>query len=239
MLRLDSRDVAAQRGLTVAAGLVIEMELGRDPRVALALLEEWPSVDAQLATKVRAAAAEEAKERAAMSKLTRDHDQQIGRRTRIGVFVLGTAWSIASLVSDRVGPITALRFAVGAAIQIPLVGLAYIVLPQLRSNLFNRRMVSSILLTVSAQVALFLCGLQLGVPLLALRILAIGLWSVVAAALTLFVDRRFWPMAAALVVAFVVAALDPSLRPYAASFGTLMVAANLAFIWRQARSRAK
>ncbi|MDB4946759.1 MAG: Serine/threonine-protein kinase PknB [Labilithrix sp.] len=231
-LRLAPDDAAAQRGLTVAASLIIELELARDPRVALALLEEWPSVDASLAGKVRRAAAREYEERAAMTRITRDHDSQLGRRPRLITFlVLGVGWSASMLLSDHWGPVTAHRFALGGAVQIPLVLAATAVFRDLRANLFNRRMMASIVAALLAQTILFLTGPLLGVALPAIRTLQIGVWAMVAGALGLLVDRRFAPMTLVLVAAFLTAIAAPDLRAIAASFGTLGVAANIAYVW--------
>ena len=231
-LRLAPDEPAARAGLVAAASLVVELELERDPRVALALLDEWPDVAPALATRVRDAAALEAGERAAMSRLTRDHDQQVGRRTRVMLFlVLGVAWSASALLSDRFGPVTPLRFAIGGAIQIPLVALATWYFRELRGNLFNRRMVASIAAALVAQTALFLTGPHLGLDLHVLRTLQIATWTMVAGSLALFVDRRFVFMGIGLMAAYLVAIAFPAARPVAASLGTLGVAANIAWVW--------
>ncbi len=230
--RSDADDARAKRGLAVAASLLVEYELTREPRVALALLDEWRTVEPGLAAKVRAAAEAEAKELAKLSRVNEDHNPRVGRRTRIGTFIFfGVLWSITSLSGDQLGPPTPVRFAIGTALELPLIALAYALLTPLRSSRFNRRIVGSVVLVVIFQVGLYLTGPLLNLPLVALRTLQIAIWALMASALTLLVDRRLVAMSAALVAAYIVAVLFPSWRAVAASASMLGVAANMALVW--------
>ena len=215
-----------------AATLLLEYELVRDARVAAALLDEWPNVDPDLAARVRQAASMEDEDRAAVSRITREQDTETGRRTRFVVFLaLGAVWTLSSLVGDRFGPVTPLRFALGGVLQMALVAGVTFVFRELRSTVFNRRMMTSIGTALFAQTMLFLTGPPVGIPLDALRTLQIGTWVMMAGALTLFVDRRFITMAMGLLVAYLVAVAYPTLRPAASALGILGVVVNLAYVW--------
>ena len=231
-LLLSPGDKAAEHGLASAVAHLLEFELVRDARVAAALLDEWPNVDHELVTRVRQAASMEAEDRAAVTRITREQDTQTGRRTRTGVFLaLGAVWTLSALFSDRFGPVTPARFALGGALQILLVAGVTFVFRELRSTVFNRRMMLAIGAALFAQTMLFLTGPLLGISLEALRTLQIGTWVMMAGALTLFVDRRFLTMALGLLVAFMVAVAYPSVRPIAAALGTIGVGLNFAYVW--------
>ncbi|MDB4934645.1 MAG: Serine/threonine protein kinase PrkC, regulator of stationary phase [Labilithrix sp.] len=226
----------ARNGLATAATLVIERELGRDPRVAVALLDESPDIDPALAARVRAAAADEMKEREGLSRLARMHDQQTGLRARQIFFaLLGLCWS-ASQFADRFGPVTHLRFAVSSLLEIPVLLVAWLVSRDMFRTLFNRRLLLSVALLLVAQSALFFATYLLGVDLTSTRVLQLGLWATVAAALTTLIERRFWPMTLVTVVALAITIRAPELRALAGAFASLTVTANVLWMWRQQRA---
>ena len=231
-LHMWPENETARAGLVAASELVIEHELERDPRVAVALLEEAPDVAATLAARVRATAAEEALERAGLDRLARTHDQQTGARARRIFFILlGLGWT-ASQFGDRLGPLTHLRFAYGSLAELPFLVIGWLVSRDIMKTSFNRRMLAAVALMVLAQSAMFVCTDKLGIELTSARALQLGLWATVSATLTAFVERRFWPMTLGCVAALAVVVTAPHLRPYAGAAAALGVTFNVAGIWR-------
>jgi serine/threonine-protein kinase len=72
---------------------------------------------------------------------------------------------------------------------------------------------------------------------LADRSLQLGVWAMVAASLTAFVERRLWPMTACMIAAFAVAVPWPHLRPIAAALASAAVILNIAAVWRRELAR--
>lgn len=231
-LHMWPENETASLGLATAATLVVERELARDPRVAMAMLDEAPDITPELAARVREAAAAEADERDGLSKLARDHDQHTGIRARQIFFVLlGIGWT-ASQFGDSLGPLTHRRFAIASLMELPLLGIAWLVSRDIMKTLFNRRLLMAVALMLIAQAALFFCAGALGIPLIATRTLQLGLWATVAAALTALIERRFWPMTLCSLGALAVTLHSPHLRAFAGAVVTVVVTLNVAMIWR-------
>ena len=236
-LHMWPENETARTSLAEAATLVIERELARDPRVAIALLDEAPELEPELVARVRSAAAEEMLERDGLSKLARAHDQSTGVDARRLFFaLLGIGWA-ASQFSDRLAPMTHLRYAVSSLCEIPLLAVAWLISRDMVKALFNRRLLGVVLLMLVAQAAFFLVTASLGINLLAARVLQLGLWAVIVVGATITLERRFWPMAACLVAALALTVQWPHLRALAGGFSSLAVTVNVLAIWRP-RGRA-
>ncbi|MBX3186904.1 MAG: serine/threonine protein kinase [Labilithrix sp.] len=231
VLRVAPDDEAAVIGREVAATLVIEHELARDPRVALALVEEATAVSSELASRVRAAAGAEEKRLAGLSRLAHDQDQRVGRRARVVLFVgLGLAWSSSHVFADAIGPVTHVRFAIGGLLALLPISFAWIGWRALSHTAFNRRVLLSLALMVVAQSVLFFAGLRLGIDVFSLRVLQIGLWTTMAATASIHLDRRCWPMTCGLALALGVTLVWPEARAIASVLGIWGVTANLAVL---------
>ena len=230
----------ARIGLVTSATIVIERELVRDPRVAVALLEEAPELAPELVERVQRAAAEELDEREGLSKLARAHDQQTGLDARRVFFVLlGLSWTASQFV-DRFGaPNTHMRFAVASLCELPLLGVAWMISRDLMKTLFNRRLLASIGLMLVTQSVFFFCALLLGVDLLAARVLQLGLWATVAACVTVCLERRFWPTTLAFTLALAVTVRWNDLRAIAGAASSLAVTINALAIWRRSPRPSK
>ena len=228
----------AKSGLIAAATLVIEHELARDPRVALALLEEAPELSSDLADRVRVAVASDAKERDKLTKLARVHERHTGKRARQVYFaLLGIGWT-ASQFADPIGPFTHRRYLIGTLLQLPLVGIGYFVARDVMNTLFNRRLVGAVALMLVAQAGYFFCAEALGFNLLATRAMQIGLWAVIAACITTFLEKRAWPTVVGLIIGLPIVVRWPHLRALTGAACSLIVTINVALIWR-ARSAAE
>ncbi|MEA2753645.1 MAG: eukaryotic-like serine/threonine-protein kinase [Myxococcales bacterium] len=225
----------ARKGLASAATLVIEHELARDPRVAMALLEETPDVEPELAARVREATAAETKERERLAKLAHAHDQHTGLGARRVLFVLlGLSWA-ASQFADRFVTVSHLRYAATSLCELPLLLVAWAVSRDMMKTSFNRRLLGAVALLLLAQSAFFFTTYTLGVDLVTSRIIQLGLWATIAASVTLFLERRFWPMTLGFVTALVVTLRWPSMRPFAGALASLLVTVNVVSVWRRKR----
>jgi serine/threonine-protein kinase len=233
-LHMWPENVTAQKGLATAATLVIERELERDPRVAAALLDEAPDITPELAGRVRDAAAAEAKEREGLSKLARVHDQTTGLVARRVFFVLlGLSWA-ASQFADGVGPpLDHVRFALASLLELPLLLIGWALSREAMKTLFNRRLLATVAVVLLAQSAFFFTTRALGVDLTSSRIIQLGLWATVAMCVTVLLERRFWPMTVAFIVALAVTVRWPLLRPFAGALSSLAVTANVVLMWRR------
>ena len=232
-LHMWPENETARRGLASAATLVIEHELARDPRVAMALLEETPEIDPLLAARVRDAAAAETKERDRLAKLAHAHDQDTGVRARRIFFVLlGISWA-ASQFADPLGPVSHLRFAIISLVEVPLLLVAWLLSRDMMKSPFNRRLVGAVAVMLLAQSGLFFTTHALDVDLRSARIIQLGLWATIAALLTSSLERRFWPMTVGIVASLGVTLRWPHLRPFAGAFASLLVTFNVMAIWRR------
>jgi serine/threonine-protein kinase len=233
-LHMWPENETARAGLVTSATLVIERELARDPRVAVALLEEAPELAPELVARVQRATAAELDEREGLSKLARAHDQHTGIDGRRVFFViLGLSWT-ASQFADRLGaPMTHMRFAVASLCELPLLAVAWMISREMMKTLFNRRLLAVVGLMLVAQSAFFFCAHVLGVDLVATRALQLGLWATVSACATICLERRFWPMTLALALALAVTVRWTELRAVAGAVSSLTVTVNALALWRR------
>jgi serine/threonine-protein kinase len=238
-LHMWPENEAARASLATAATLVIERELARDPRVAIALLDEAPELDPELVARVRSAAADEMLERDGLSRLARVHDQSTGLDARRLFFAfLGLGWT-ASQFADRLAPITHHRYAIASLCEIPLLGVAWLISRDMMKTLFNRRLLAMVLLMLVGQAAFFFTTSALGVELASARVLQLGFWATIVACLTISMERRFWPMAVSLIGAFVLTVQWPQLRSITGAFASVAVTVNVLAIWRPSSRASK
>lgn len=231
-LHMWPENEVARDGLATAATLVVERELERDPRVAMALLDDAPDITLELATRVRDAAAVEAIDREGLSNVARVHEQHTGPRARqVSFILLGLVWT-ASQFGDPLAPITHRRFAVASLLELPLLGVAWLVSRDVKSTLFNRRLLAAVAVVLTFQSALFVCGEALGVALATTRVLQLGLWATVAMSVTALLERRFWPMTLCAVVAFAVTVRWPHVRAFGGAAIAMAVTLNVAMLRR-------
>jgi serine/threonine-protein kinase len=221
----------AKRGLTNASRQLVEHELVRDPRSAAVLLANAPVEMPELAERVHEAVAAEERAREAISKVARDHDASIGRRGRRYFLVFMAFWWIAGQVfGDRIAEPTYKRFIIGSLLQLPIVLLAWAVSPELRSTLFNRRMVGTIVVFIASQLALFASAATLGVDLHVTRVAQIGLWALVVTMVTVVFDKRFWPATVALALCVLAVVLAPAQRTLVATLAIVAITVNVVLI---------
>ncbi len=226
-LRLEVLRYLRSREATV----LIERELARDPRRAALLLDESHGIAPELALRVRKAAEALRSEEERLAKLGRDSDDTVGRTARrVIVGVLGVSWVAALPFGERFGPVTHTRFALGSFAQLVLLGVACAVAPGVTKTLYNRRVLATIAVVVTAQGAMFLSAGAFGASVAFARTMQIALWAVVAAVLTISLDRRLWPMTVLAAAAFGVSVLVPDVRSYAAALAAAGVTLNVALV---------
>ena len=72
------------------------------------------------------------------------------------------------------------------------------------------------------------------------RVLQLGLWATISASITIFLERRFWPMTLTFAGALAVTLYSPSLRPITGAVSSFAVTVNaLAIWWRRGRQSAE
>jgi serine/threonine-protein kinase len=227
-LRMAPELASARHGLVAATRAVVENELPRDPHAAAALLAAVKEAIPELDERVREALAKDEAERAAQARVARDHDSRIGGRGRmVFLSVFGVAWA-AGQFADKWAPISYRRFIIGSLIQLPLVGLFWLVSKQMRATLFNRRMMGAVAVHVASQAGLFACGAMLGADIHLVRLLQVGQWGVITTLLAVVFEKRFWPMAAGMVGAAITVFLVPASRPIASSIAIAILCINVA-----------
>jgi hypothetical protein len=234
----DRHDAVAQLRLEVLgylgsrdATVLIERELSRDARRAEVLLDESEGIAPELAARVRKAAEAQRSEDARLAQLARDSDDTAGRTgRRLVIGVLGITWAATLPIGERFGPQTHTRFALGGLFQLVVIGLACVLAPGVTKTLYNRRVLATVAVVVTAQSAIFASVGSFGATVALARTLQIGLWTVGAGLLAINLERRFWPMTVLAGVAFGIAVLVPELRSYAAAIAAAGVTLNVALV---------
>jgi len=231
-LRTWPENTQASDALRIAGSVLAEHELGRDPHVAAAILDEIAEPQSSLRARVQAAIEADEKERKKNAAIASELDPTRGWRFRSVLFLIaGVIWTMSALVGDRVGPQTHMRFLTGSALPIPV--LLYIRFgTSLRLTLFNRRSLNALLVLCVAHVGLFLIASHLGVGLPATRTLQVGIALVIAVMTAMAVDARLWPMTVGLALAVAISVIDPPLRPVVTTAAYLGVTINFALVWR-------
>ena len=232
-LRTWPENTQAREGLRNAATALAEHELPRDPRVAAALLDEVAEPPSTLRTRVQSAVEADERERAKNKKLATELDPAVGWRTRSAVLVaLGLVWTASALVGDRIGAHTHLRFLIGSALPIPLLLVFRFAIRDLGTTLFNRRMLSALLVLCVTHAALFAACWALRIDVEAARTLQLASALLIALMTAIMVDTRLWPMSVGLAAATAASVMSPALRPAATALAYFGVTINFAVVWR-------
>jgi hypothetical protein len=103
---------------------------------------------------------------------------------------------------------------------------------KLASTLFNRRVLSTLVLLCAAHAGLFATCWGLGIDVAAARTLQVAVGFVVATMIAITVDAQLWPMAVGLAIAVVVSVVAPTLRPLATTLAYFGITINFAVVWR-------
>jgi hypothetical protein len=233
-VRIWPDNSTAKQGLSELVALFAEHELRRDARVAASLLESIPDAPVTLIGRVNRAVESDDRARELNAKIAADLDPSVGRMIRTVLLIIaGVTWTCSPIVSEYVGEMSHRRFIAGSLVPLPLVFLAVLSIPALRSTLFNRRIFGLLAGVMVGRSLLFLAAWRLGIDVQAARALDIGLSLTVSTVLAITVDARFWPMTSALFLGAAVAVARPDLTSFAASGAYLLTTLNLGLIWRR------
>jgi hypothetical protein len=238
-LELWQQNLIARDGMRTVQLDMVEYELRRgDGRAARALADEVASLPEEVEEQVaRAIAAEEAdaRRRERLEELDRDHDPDVGRRTRvrIGAAIIagfGIAPIAAARLVDYVGGyretlITCLL----AAVALVLAGLW--ARTPLLATAVNRTAFATMIVTMIGQLVILAAGWLGGLPIGVTISLFFLLWMTMSASVTIHFDRRLWPMCAANLIAFLVTSWRPELRHWVMLVSNLVTAGTLLVAW--------
>lgn len=225
-------DADAAAGLQRALRWMIERELdhGR-PAAAHPLLGELAEPDAELAARVDAALAEEARRRAEAEHLRAQHDPGIGTRTRsFFALVFGGVWTIVPLTGAYPAPFE--RAVYGqVALLVMAFGFLYWARESMMRTVVNRRIGVMLIATLLETIALQGMLAAMDAPWdLTLALIPFG-WALMTVATVLAAERLLWPSLLAFLAASVATAVWPDGHRwfYAAANGTLCL--NGVAVW--------
>lgn len=233
----------ARAGLRRVTERMVERELHHgDPRAAQVLLSGIEAPAPALVARVEAARRAHDAEDARKAALARDMDPSIGRRTRVFVtLVMSTIWTVGPLVAWW----ASLRWPDGddypAAIVFTVVLMAignafgYWGRESLSRTAINRNLVTTVRVTIAAQLALFVGAWAAGVTYPQAHVLMFVLWGTGVALGANAVDRRLWPAAAAYAAAFAAVVVRPDLRYPATSAANFVLFLAAMAIWARVR----
>jgi hypothetical protein len=242
-LRTWRENEAARAGLSRAIEAMIEFELSaNDGRAASILLAELPAPSEELRTRVAKAveAANLEKERA--QKLSAEHDETIGRRTRAFVgMIMGSLWTLGPLLWAYLTPRWEFARSHWMAIDFALItgvigqGLYWWARDSLSKTLINRRLVWTVRITLWLQVVLYVGAYLAGISSAHTHVMLVFLWAVVTSATANSVDRRLTPAAIVSVIAFLVAASFPDTLFWMMALSNFGLLVNIAVVWTRLR----
>jgi eukaryotic-like serine/threonine-protein kinase len=233
---------AAHDGLLRATTAMIEYELGDgDPRAAAVLAGGLDAVPPALATRIADAARAQAaaRERAhELEKIGGDYDFSVGRRTRVVLSaVAGTIWTVLPLALRP----TALYESYSGMLLAPvgllvvMSGLAIWARESMSKTAINRALVKSVLLTMVSQIALHAGTWLVGMPVHMSQTLDLFAWFVIAAMLSLTIDRRLLPGALGYLAGFFAACARPELVYLAMAGSNFVLTVTMVGVWRARR----
>jgi hypothetical protein len=237
-LRIWRDNELARAGLDRAIMTMIELELeSGDPKAAGLLLDELPVAPPELASRVDGARRDRDAEQARASRLARDFDPAIGRRTRVFLgMILGAAWTISPWIAhahelahprhDGLAPIGASIAMIALA-----AGLALWARESLSQTAMNRRLSRAVGVALLGQLAIFGATHALGVSYAHVRPLLLIHYAVVLVMVVAAIEWRFWPSSIVMGIAAAAACVDPGHAYAFLAFANLGLTVNVFVIW--------
>ena len=233
----DNRDALA--GLVRATVAVADYELASgDARAAVRLLGELDDPPQKLLADARAAAVVHAARQRDLEQLDREHDPNLGKRTRW--FVIGLAGIVFTLLPWIAGrwpnlvklhsPTTLVWWSVGlmCAFGVAL----WITRDSMLGTAINRHVAISLLFMMGSQVLLAAGGAWAGMPIDQVEMLLPLVYAVIAGMAAITIDPYLTPTAIAYSAAFLVASRWPPLRYNAVAAANLVFTVNVLWRWR-------
>ncbi len=242
-LRMWRDNETARAGLTRAIEAMIDFELSAgDGRAASILMAELASPPAELRARVEKAALDLSQERERQQKLSAEHDETIGRRTRAFVgMILGTMWTLGPIAWAIMWPRWEFArthwMAIDFSIATGVVGhLLYVwARDSLSKTLFNRRLVWTVRIALLLQVALYLGAYLADIAPLRAQLMLIFLWAAMTAQTANTIENRLLPAAIVTSGAFLVAAAFPDTIFWMMSLSNFALLVNMAIVWSRLR----
>lgn len=236
-------NVDARHGLAEAVTAVAEYELAADrPQAAVSLLGELDEPHA-LQEVARSAVATHALRVAALERLGREHDREIGNRTRTVIaLAFGLLFVVVPVAVKFVEPLQHLTYGqhiafTGACIAL-LIGARVWARESLGATVINRRLWAMFTLLFVAQCTLAIGAWLAAIDPSSIVRLNLLLTFALAAAVAIGGDDWLWPVVVGYLAAFLAACVDLSIQLYAASAANGLFTVIAALRWRSTRARA-
>ena len=226
----------ARTGLLRATVAVAEYELaaGR-PTAAVSLLADGDAPE--LLARAKTAAAENARQLAALERLRDQQDSSVGRRTRSALaLVLGIVFSVlpaGEYIFDwEVTPTKEVELSLlflGGAFALGLYARQ-----TMMATLFNRRLFATLVFLFVVQVVVAVGGGLYGLDGVGIEIIHMGLWVSIVGMMTIMVDPWLAPSCISYVIGFLLAAKYPAQHALFMSATNILFSINAIWRWRPA-----
>lgn len=227
----------ARDGLERLISLMAQFELSQGNLSAAELLAlELKKPPKALRRQLKQHQKDEERRLVAMQRLQREHDRNVGSRTRAWLaLALGLAWAISPIFAQIFhppGPAMLLTSSLWTATFMVFLGaLAVWTRRAMTASVMNRGLLGTIFLTMVAQIALNV-GVHLsGAPPESSLMLRFLLWFMACASVTVVLERRLWPAALLYLVGYVAASAWPSAVYPLKSACNLAFAVNAFVVW--------
>jgi serine/threonine-protein kinase len=218
---------------------MIDYEIAADdPKAAQALVASLPSPPPALVERVAAAERahnERNAERVRMEALGRQHDDRVGRRTRLFLGTLfGSVWTCLPLVGWALHTVltyrTIIYFSVGMMVMLVIFGVW--ARDSMTKTRLNRGVMGVAGFIPVVQILIAVGNQALGISPADTLTQMLLLWSILATAVALSVERKLVWSGVAFAIGWLIAAHRPELTRPLMSFGNLTLTVLLLIVWR-------
>jgi serine/threonine-protein kinase len=218
----------------------IDYELTSDNAAAAAtLLGEMEDAPPELRARVEEAVAAEQHKRAELTRLQRDLDPRIGRRTRRAVSVgMGVVWTLAPLLTNLVEPAhtaSVVTLVPPVLLLLLAIGLWIGARESLSQTAINRRIMVAILVGFCAHMVHVLATQLAGLPPHSELAMGMVSFGAITAILAHTAESRLWPLVPLYWLGALAAAVRRNESAYILSGCNLLLTLYLFGIWRPER----
>jgi serine/threonine-protein kinase len=233
---------AAHDGLRRAITTMVELELANgDPSAADALLADVDGED-ELRARVKAALADKRAHLAELERMRDDMSTAIASRTRWFLTgVLGLVWTVLPMVQfllgDRGMHLGHGGMAVSSIALMALGGALWLwARESLTKTAINRNLSAVVMFMFISQIVLAGGTYLAGIPHVAVQLILLFMWMVIAGVISIGIERRLAPSVLGYLAAFLVAAEWIDLRFVAMAAANFVLTVNALVIWWPRRS---
>lgn len=215
----------------LSAAELLALELKRPPKILRRLIRQHQE--------------EEERRLSAMQRLQREHDPEVGTRTRATLAgILGVAWTVAPFIGEA---LATTRLGVLGTASLGTVifllfggGLAIWTRSTMTASVLNRSLLGTIFVTLGGQLVVNLGVYLADAPATYAQLFWYVLWFMATAMIAVVLDRRLWPAALGYLAGFIVASAWPDGIYRVTSLCNLVFAINGFVIWwpREAKKAA-